>query len=83
LGLSQIEAARGRLIHRVALRGRRVSRYQIVSPTAWNFHPVGPAAEGLRRVVNNDPEGVPNKAALLIEAIDPCVQYQLTVQRER
>lgn len=83
LGLSQIEAARGRLIHRVALCGRQVSHYQIVSPTAWNFHPSGVVAEGLRSVINTDPDDLEAKASLLIEAIDPCVQYQLTVHHER
>lgn len=82
VGLSQIEAARGRLIHRVVVSGSRVSRYQIVAPTAWNFHPSGVAAEGLRNLIGMDPEEVQSKASLLIEAIDPCVHYQLTVQRE-
>lgn len=83
VGLSQIEAARGRLIHRVALRGNRVSRYQIVAPTAWNFHPSGVAVEALQNLVSRDPEAVAGQASLLIEAIDPCVPYQLLIQRER
>jgi hypothetical protein len=81
-GLSQIEAARGRLIHRVGVRDGRISLYQIVAPTAWNFHPSGVAAEGLRNVISAGPGGMESKASLLIEAIDPCVGYQLTIERE-
>ena len=81
IGLAQVEAARGRLIHRVVVTGRRVSAYQIVAPTAWNFHPSGVAAQGLRNLIGTDPEGVEAKASLLIETIDPCVQYQLIVER--
>lgn len=82
VGLAQIEATRGRLIHRVAVRADRVSEYQIVAPTAWNFHPSGVAAEALVSAIGIDPEGIEEKAALLIEAIDPCVQYRLSVRHE-
>jgi hypothetical protein len=81
LGLSQREAARGRLIHRVRLDERgRISLYQIVSPTAWNFHPSGVVAEGLRNLIGTDLRDLKSKAPQVIEAIDPCVRYQLTVE---
>lgn len=83
LGLSQIEAARGRLIHRVEVTGDRISMYQIVAPTAWNFHPSGVAIQGLRTLNGAPSDGVEAQAALLIEAIDPCMGYHLTIDHAR
>ncbi|MGF1612973.1 MAG: nickel-dependent hydrogenase large subunit [Gammaproteobacteria bacterium] len=83
LGLSQIEAARGRLIHRVGVTGDRISMYQIVAPTAWNFHPSGVAIQGLRTLDGAPSDGVEAQAALLIEAIDPCMRYHLTIHHAR
>ncbi|WP_407051904.1 nickel-dependent hydrogenase large subunit [Methyloraptor flagellatus] len=34
-----VEAARGALGHWIAVRGGRISHYQIVAPTTWNFSP--------------------------------------------
>jgi hypothetical protein len=78
-GLAAVEAARGRLIHRCTLRDGRVSQYQILAPTEWNFHPQGLLAQSLRHidVAADQRETV---ARLLINAIDPCVGYKLRVQ---
>ncbi len=38
-GEGKIEAARGALGHWVSIRGGRIERYQIVSPTTWNASP--------------------------------------------
>lgn len=71
VGLAVVEAARGRLVHRVELDGDLVSRYQILAPTEWNFHPRGPFVQGLLgRPAGPDPK---NRAALLVAALDPCV----------
>ena len=47
VGLGQVQAARGLLVHRVAIRAGRVADYRILAPTEWNFHPQGAAALGL------------------------------------
>ncbi len=76
-GLGVVEAARGRLVHRVEMREGRVSRYQILAPTEWNFHPHGALVDGLLgQPAGRDPEG---RARLLIAALDPCVDYRLSL----
>ena len=77
-GLGQVEAARGRLLHRIQLNGERIRRYQIVAPTEWNFHPQGVVAQSLK-TLSGDNEQIEQQARLLINAIDPCVEYQLSV----
>ena len=79
VGLAQVEAARGRLVHRLELDQRRVRRYQILAPTEWNFHPQGIAAQLLMRLSAQDEAVLKRQADLLINSIDPCVHYQLTL----
>ncbi|WP_333824015.1 nickel-dependent hydrogenase large subunit [Pinisolibacter sp.] len=38
-GIGLVEAARGGLGHWMTVRGGRITRYQIVAPTTWNFSP--------------------------------------------
>ncbi|MDJ0654090.1 MAG: nickel-dependent hydrogenase large subunit [Xanthomonadales bacterium] len=78
-GISQVEAARGRLIHRVELDGEKVRRYQIVAPTEWNFHPDGVVSGALRTLAGETDDDVRQQADLLVTAIDPCVDYRLEV----
>lgn len=78
-GLAQVEAARGRLIHRVEIGDDRVTRYQIVAPTEWNFHPQGVLAQGLAGGSADGAEHLQRQAALLVNAIDPCVDYRIRV----
>ncbi|MEA3292548.1 MAG: nickel-dependent hydrogenase large subunit [Pseudomonadota bacterium] len=79
VGLGQVEAARGRLVHRVELDNGLVRCYQILAPTEWNFHPRGVVALGLLRLEARDEAQLQRQAALLINAVDPCVGYELTV----
>jgi hypothetical protein len=79
VGLAQVEAARGRLVHRLELEQGLVRRYQILAPTEWNFHPQGIAAELLRQLPARDEQELKRQADLLINAIDPCVRYQISV----
>ena len=79
-GLAQLEAARGRLVHRVVLDDGRIQRYRILAPTEWNFGPHGPAVQALRGIAQAPPTGVRAQAELLIHAIDPCVGYKLEVE---
>lgn len=48
IGLVQVQAVRGLLIHRLELRQERVYDYRIVAPAEWNFHPEGVVAQGLK-----------------------------------
>lgn len=76
MGLGMVEAARGLLAHRVELEGGKVTRYQILAPTEWNFHAEGPLVRGLKGAPSRDLE---RRAALLIHALDPCVACNVTV----
>lgn len=79
-GLCQLEAARGRLCHRVTLKGRRITRYRILAPTEWNFHPEGAAAQALATIRPDHPQGAETQARLLIHALDPCVGFALSLE---
>jgi len=81
-GMTQIEAARGRLIHHVKIEQGVISKYQILAPTEWNFHPQGLVAKSLGSLANNDnhnKDELEQLAHLVINAIDPCVGYQLRI----
>ncbi|MFI3118577.1 MAG: nickel-dependent hydrogenase large subunit [Methylococcaceae bacterium] len=79
LGLSQIQAARGLLIHRLELRQGRVYDYRLVAPTEWNFHPDGVVVQSLKHLQAESLNDLRRQAELLINAIDPCVQYALNL----
>ncbi|MCP4702730.1 MAG: Ni,Fe-hydrogenase I large subunit [Gammaproteobacteria bacterium] len=77
-GIGQVMAARGQLLHCVRLEGERIADYRILAPTEWNFHPRGVVAKCLAAVYG-DAEQMEQQARLLINAIDPCVGYELTI----
>jgi len=79
IALAQVQAARGLLIHRLVLRQGRVYDYRIVAPTEWNFHPEGVVAQSLRQLQADNPDDLRRQAELLVNAIDPCVQYTLNL----
>ena len=79
VGIGQVEAARGRLVHRVVLEDGCVRRYQILAPTEWNFHPDGVVARGLSQLPDRDADTLQRQAAMLINTVDPCVGYDLQV----
>ncbi|MCG8429039.1 MAG: nickel-dependent hydrogenase large subunit [Chromatiales bacterium] len=78
-GLSEVEAARGRLIHRVEIDSEAVSRYQILAPTEWNFHPRGVLAQSLMALQPGSESELEQQARLMVNAIDPCVGYTLRI----
>ncbi len=78
-GLSQIETARGRLIHRVKIRNDLISQYQILAPTEWNFHSNGIVAQSLAKLNTKNKRELKKYSHLLINAIDPCVGYELKI----
>ena len=77
-GIGQAVAARGQLLHLVQLENDKVRLYQIVAPTEWNFHPQGVVANSLATLVGDASE-IYQQAKLIINAIDPCVAYHLSV----
>lgn len=81
IGIGSAEAARGLLVHRVSIIDGRVARYQILAPTEWNFHPQGVVAQGLAAIAGSGAKGpeLERLARLYITAVDPCVDYQLSV----
>jgi len=74
-GFGVVETARGRLAHRVTLLGDRVQTMQILAPTEWNCHPRGVMAASLGAL---PPDArIRQRAALVVECIDPCVAYAI------
>lgn len=70
----------------------RAGDYRILAPTEWNFHPRGVVAAGLEQLMEGplaaqsrpdrgaDAYGTLEAAArLLVTAVDPCVDYRLSV----
>jgi Ni,Fe-hydrogenase I large subunit len=78
-GMGQVEAARGRLIHRAVVREGVIAGYQIVAPTEWNFHPQGVVARGLQTLPAQELDVLKQHADLFINAVDPCVGYRLEI----
>lgn len=76
-GIGMVEAARGLLIHTVTLLGGRVDTYRIVSPTDWNFDSRGIAARCLATLDGHDEADRISLAHLVVNAIDPCVAYEV------
>lgn len=79
-GQAWVETARGRLLHRVELAGAAVSRYQILAPTEWNFHPGGVLLDELRGLRAAGEESLRKKIAMAMLALDPCVGYELRIE---
>ncbi|MDQ6980116.1 MAG: nickel-dependent hydrogenase large subunit [Ghiorsea sp.] len=78
-GFGAVEAARGRLLHRVVLdEAQKVKTYQIVAPTEWNFHPDGVLKNALE-TLQGDEASIEQQAKLLIHAMDPCVKFNLEI----
>lgn len=82
VGLAQVQAARGLLVHRVAIQAGRVADYRILAPTEWNFHPQGAAAQGLATLPDADDETLQRTGGLFVTALDPCVAYDLRITSE-
>ncbi len=81
VGVAQIEAARGRLIHAVEMEAGKVARYRILAPTEWNFHPSGAVAQGLARIAASEKrEACASLAKLLAISADPCVGAEVRVR---
>ncbi len=76
-GISLVQAAGGALIHKMAVKGGRIRGYQVLAPTAWNFHRRGLLAQLL--MSRNFDSDLRDYAELIIEAIDPGIAFKLEV----
>lgn len=78
-GVGLVEAARGSLAHWMTVRGGRITRYQIVAPTTWNFSPRDGAGlpgplEGALVGVRVGVDGARSLAVQhVVRSFDPCM----------
>ncbi|WP_407193344.1 hypothetical protein [Bradyrhizobium sp. STM 3566] len=72
-----VECARGRLYHAVELDPQgRISRFEFLAPTEWNFHPCGPLVRSLQGAVLTARRRR-DAVHALIASLDPCVGFTL------
>lgn len=76
-GCCAVETARGMLLHYVEIAAGRITRYRIVAPTEWNFHPQGAFAAGMQGYAAGGAAQIERAARLLAHALDPCVSYEV------
>jgi len=75
-----VEAARGGLGHWMAARGGRIERYQIISPTTWNFSPRDRSAVSgpLEQALVGTEVGAAGADSVAVQHVlrsfDPCMQ---------
>lgn len=79
--IAWVETARGLLLHRVAVADDVVTRYQIVAPTEWNFHPRGPLVAELPGLAAPDADRLRERVDVLVQSLDPCVAYDVRIER--
>jgi len=78
-GCGTTEAARGALGHWLSVRGGKLSRYQIVAPTSWNFSPRDAAGMpgALEQALVDAPvrpgETTPVAVQHIVRSFDPCM----------
>lgn len=78
-GVGLVEAARGSLGHWLSVAGGRISSYQIVAPTTWNFSPrdgggvPGPVEAALVGAEVLDGEDTPLAVQHVVRSFDPCM----------
>ena len=78
-GVGTTEAARGSLAHWLSVRDGKISSYQIVAPTSWNFAPrdAGGRPGALEAALVGAPVGPDEKTPVAVQHIvrsfDPCM----------
>ncbi|MDE4100008.1 nickel-dependent hydrogenase large subunit [Phaeobacter gallaeciensis] len=78
-GEGLVEAARGALGHWITIRDGKVSNYQIVAPTTWNFSPrdangtPGPVEAALEGAPVGADEDTPLSVQHIVRSFDPCM----------
>jgi len=78
-GIAVVRTARGLLMHHVRLAAEKVTEYEIVAPTEWNFHPDGAFARDMRGLVAKDEESLKQLAHIAALSLDPCVVYEVEI----
>lgn len=78
-GVGMVEAARGSLGHWLEIRDGRISNYQIIAPTTWNFSPrdetgqAGALEQALCGAPVQDDETDPVSVQHIVRSFDPCM----------
>lgn len=79
MGEGLVEAARGALGHWVQIDGGRITSYQIIAPTTWNFSPrdaegvPGPLEAALEGAPVAAGETTPISVQHIVRSFDPCM----------
>jgi len=79
VGIGQVETARGQLTHSVLMTEGRIVDYKILAPTEWNFHQQGVVHDALDNLQAKSATETQKLAAMIVEAIDPCVEFEVRV----
>jgi len=81
-GLGHVEAVRGQLVHRIWLNenDNTITRYRILAPTEWNFHPNGVLKQALMGMDAQNPSKLIKIARVAIMALDPCVACDIVLK---
>jgi len=78
-GAGLVEAARGALGHWLRVQGGRITGYQIIAPTTWNFSPrdatgqPGPLEAALEGAPVAEGEAAPPSIQHIVRSFDPCM----------
>ncbi len=78
-GIGLTEAARGSLGHWISIEKGRISNYQIIAPTTWNFSPrdkdgvPGPLEQALVGTPVREGETDPVSVQHIVRSFDPCM----------
>lgn len=79
VGVATVQTARGMLLHHVSLAQGTVTRYVLVAPTEWNFHPQGALVAALKGLKGGQ-KLLQHQVEQHILSLDPCVAYELSWQ---
>ena len=64
-------------VHRIVVEDDTVAGYRMLAPTEWNFHPGGAVVQALSGLRAGS--HLVHLATLLVEAVDPCVGYDIEI----
>ncbi|WP_454915106.1 nickel-dependent hydrogenase large subunit [Xanthobacter sediminis] len=81
-GMGLADAARGLLGHQARVENGHVSRYRILSPSAWNLAPGGLLERAVAALDPASPQA-PVLAHFVVSAVNPCVPVTLDFQGAR
>jgi hydrogenase large subunit len=86
IGIGLTEAPRGALGHWASISGGKISKYQIITPTAWNASPMddtgkaGPIEQALVGIPVKD-AAQPIEVLRVIHSFDPCLSCSVHMVR--